>query len=297
MPTIVPERTIDSLFSYEALLANPEARIFSPPNNAGPGTPDHHITMGSKSLVFELKTLSRVSLARPTWYVDVPEAQLTRYSTVAPKTIYVLPAEPKDPNRPWIRDCATDPDSSGRCQACYAGFDPADLVSRRRWAANHTNWQGQSPEVLMQPWFNHWSWCVPAKDLTSYVIANRVSKLSGSWRIDATDSVLSAVPRAMRLCHLLQTLRGNGPSSPNGGPPPDPPDLSGGADGSLDEGSSEAAGQDEKQDLSKSDNRSPDVSLGGVGSIADVELMEACLWFEGESFELTEDSRISVLEL
>lgn len=217
MPTILPERTIDSLFAFEVLAALPTAKVYSPANNAGPGTPDHVVTVSSGSIVFELKTLSSATATGAPWYVDVPRAQLSSYVGTAANVTYVLPAEPANRLMPWLRACTTDPDSRGRCQACYASSTAGDAASRRRWSGMLPRWQSEPPEVQLQPWFNHWAWCLPASMLDAHLRAKgTTSGTARSWHVSAQDAALGSLPGAVRLCHLLQGLTALSAPTPPG---------------------------------------------------------------------------------
>lgn len=226
MPTIIPERTIDSLFAFESLAALPLAEIYSPANNARRGTPDHTITVPAGAFVFELKTLSIKSQQNPDWYINIPKPQLAAYATHAPKTIYVLPAEPINTSAPWIRKCSRDPIHNCQCAACYVGSTDHPPLAERRWLGNHPSWKARTPEVRMQPWFSHWAWCISASKLEKLVNNSSLSSiknLTHSWQISAKDSFLESLPGTDRLCHVLDTLA-SGPTSwgPLPGPSPSP---------------------------------------------------------------------------
>ncbi|YAL82470.1 hypothetical protein ACMYYO_11110 [Dermacoccaceae bacterium W4C1] len=244
MTVLVPERTIDSLFAFETLAAVPRAIIFSPANNAGRMTPDHEIRVRrGRVFVFELKTLSVVA-NNPGWVVTVPRTQLADYVAHKPNIIYLLPAQPGVQAKPWIRSCAQDPDSNGHCIACANPGPTEPLLHARRWAGLSPYIQGQPPELLLQPWFNHWAWCVRAADLQAFLtVHNTTPPGRPSWEIDADDAYLSAIPTAERFCHLLQAMaadHGPGTVSP---PPPGP----------TDDGSNDSPGQEPEAGETPSD--------------------------------------------
>lgn len=217
MRTIIPERTIDSLFAFEVITAWPSAQIYSPPNNAGPGTPDHEVKVLSGSIVFELKTLSNGSYHRKKhdgtpWHVSIPKDQLSNYVRSGRKIFYVLPAQPRNVDKPWMRKCSTDPDPNHNnwCKACAAGIRSIDPVSiRRRRTGNASHWKGAATPVRLQPWFSHWAWVVSAKTLEDFVIQSIKASKHGvwddtdNWHIPAEDKVLELIPTVERLCHLL----------------------------------------------------------------------------------------------
>lgn len=191
---LVPERTIDSLFAYEALQALPTGLIWSPANTSGMW--DHAlITSRGNMMVIECKALDgdRTNTRRA-WRVPIDLAQLRAYLTAGLDLTYVLPARPRQLGSPWVRTCHQDPSSSGFCLACYTPVSG----NPRRWSGHQALWQNVAPHLRLQPWFNHWAWCVRASDLEAHMVA---SGRQGS--VKAADIELEAIAGSDRLCHVL----------------------------------------------------------------------------------------------
>ncbi len=207
MPLVVAERTIDSLFVFELISVAPTAVVISPNNNAGPRTPDHELRGATRTFVFECKTLY-ASHARPTdWVIRVPRRQLADYVAHGQAAlIYVLPASPTTRTAPWLRTCRVDPDASGYCRACVNPPRSEGAAYRRRWAGTRQPIASAPVETRLQPWFNHWAWCVRADALHRYLSANPGFG-QPTAEISAEDLDLHLIPGATRLCHLLQDIR------------------------------------------------------------------------------------------
>jgi hypothetical protein len=212
MPLVIPERTIDTLFTFELISAAPTAIVISPNNNRGPRTPDHEVRHASRKFVFECKTIYTAKSTPGSWVVRVPRPQLTDYLAHGqPTLVYVLPAEPSKVNQPWIRKCRTDPDHRGCCQACSNPSQGHGAVYFRRWAGRQPPISSASAEIRLQPWFNHWAWCVRADALDQYLSLNPtlIRNISGSptAEVPANDLVLERIPGALRLCHFLLAVQ------------------------------------------------------------------------------------------
>lgn len=205
---IIAERTVDSLFTFELLSAAPTAIVVSPHNNRGPRTPDHEVQHARRKFVFECKTLYAAKANTADWVVRVPRPQLADYLAHGQGSIvYVLPADPSNRMQPWIRTCRTDADHQGRCGACSNPGRRQGAVHYRRWAGQQQPVSSAPVETRLQPWFNHWAWCVRADALERYLVANPAltRKVSGirTAEIPAPDRRLERVPGAVRLCHFL----------------------------------------------------------------------------------------------
>jgi hypothetical protein len=187
---LVPERTVDSLLAYELLRGFPAAILWSPTNTAG--SLDHQLYVGGRSaILFECKGIE------DRWRIPIRARQLDDYvSGGLGQLLYLLPSKPTDAAAPWRRSCARDPDAQGYCLACTAhrGSD------QRRWAGLQTHVSTAPLERRLQPWFNHWAWCVPASQLQAHLGSPR-----RDLRIPADDNSLAAIPGAERLCHMLPT--------------------------------------------------------------------------------------------
>ncbi len=218
MALLIPERTIDSLFTFELISAAPTAIVVSPNNNRGPRTPDHEVSHATRKFVFECKTIyvslrslrsgRRLSL----WTVQVPVQQLVDYVNHGQGSlIYVLPARPTNTRMPWIRACRDDPDANGYCIACANPTRSQGAVFLRRWAGRQQPIASAPAETRLQPWFNHWAWCVPAAMLAAH-IATTPSHVRGRVprsyaELPARDLALEAIPGAIRFCHLLAAMQ------------------------------------------------------------------------------------------
>lgn len=224
MPVLIPERTIDSLFAFEFLAVAPTAMIWSPHNNRGAGTVDHEIRMSHRYFEFECKTIYRDNATAP-WTVQVRMSQLRNYLAVGKQQlIYLLPARPANDAAPWLRYCAADPDANGRCQACSNPVQTAGPVHHRRWAGQQPHVAHAPAESRLQPWFNHWAWCISAHDLDAYIRANPTLVTGDYASIPADDLHLAAIAGSERLCHLFAAVDVDFRAThPFGGPqPPDP---------------------------------------------------------------------------
>jgi hypothetical protein len=233
---LVPERTVDSLLAYELLTAFPTAILWSPTNTKG--SLDHQLDVGgSRAILFECKGIE------PNWRIPIRWRQLDAYvSGGFGHLLYLLPSKPTDPTAPWLRTCTHDPDGRGHCMACAASVGS----DRRRWAGKKPHVRSALPERRLQPWFNHWSWCVPASQLQHF-LGHPVRDV----RILADDSTLAGISGAQRLCHMLPRTSvavtqpaPSGPGTtpvggqPGGGPftdgTPSPPIGNGGSDAPSD---------------------------------------------------------------
>lgn len=208
MSLIIPERTIDSLFTFELISAAPTAIVVSPQNNKGPRTPDHEVQGAVRKFVFECKTIYTSKSKPGGWVLHVPRQQLADYvSHGGSSIVYVLPAEPTQRKAPWIRDCRTDPDHGGRCRACSNPTKNYGAIYQRRWAGNTQPVASAPDETRMQPWFNHWAWCVRADDLQRHIrLPSKVTGVLGgrsTAKVPADDTRLEAIVGALRLCHFL----------------------------------------------------------------------------------------------
>lgn len=191
---LVPERTIDSLLVYELLTAVPTARIWSPSNTAGAW--DHELSTNvSSRIIFECKALDGdASNPKKPWRIPIDRTQLVAYTGLPFRVTYVLPARPTYVWSPWLRECNVDPSSSnGMCRACFTPVKG----NPRRWVGKQPLWSAEPPHRLVQPWFNHWAWCLTARHLEKELSSSGVSWLS------AADSDLASIPGSIRLCHLL----------------------------------------------------------------------------------------------
>lgn len=211
MTLIIPERTIDTLFTFELISAAPTAIIISPHNNRGPRTPDHEFQGVVRKFTFECKTISTSTSNSLGWVVKIPIRQLEDYvNNSGSSIVYVLPAEPVQRKAPWIRNCLTDPDANGRCRACSNPSSNSGAIYRRRWAGQSQPVASAPDATRMQPWFNHWSWCVRADDLLSHIAyPPNVRGTSGANRtveLPAGDAKLEAISGAVRLCHFLAAV-------------------------------------------------------------------------------------------
>lgn len=215
---LVPERTVDSLFAYEALTALPQATLWSPTNTAG--SYDHEVVSPSGlQLIIEAKAVKQTA-AHSFWRNPIDQAQLKRYVAQPFPVTYLLPAQPD--RGPWYRSCLPSCGASSHCVACEELWDP----HARRWA-------GVLPRVRQLPlhrqftyWFSHWAWCITATDLAA--------QISSKTSIKAWDADHAARVGAVRLCHLLEAARQFAPAlpRPSHGPGTVAPGGSGGSSAS-----------------------------------------------------------------
>lgn len=208
MPLVIPERTIDALFTFELLSAAPTAIVVSPNNNRGARTPDHEVQHATRQFVFECKTLYSAQNTTNPWHVRVPLQQLSDYVTHGLENlVYVLPAEPPTRSSPWVRTCRNDPDPlNGWCLACTNPPRTEGALHFRRWAGNHHHVATASEEKRLQPWFNHWAWCIRADGLEHHLKANPSLASSGTAAVPAQDTYLEGIPGAVRLCHFMSAI-------------------------------------------------------------------------------------------
>ena len=221
MPVLIPERTIDSLFAYEFLTVAPTATIWSPHNNRGAGTVDHEIRTSHRYFEVECKTIYRDHPAAP-WTVRVRLGQLLSYMAVGKrKLIYLLPAQPTHPNHPWFVECSTDSDFDRLCRACGFPSVHDGNVHIRRMSHRDRRIRHADLEVRLQPWFNHWAWCITAADLTRHIQTTKPRITGGDVLLPADDARLEAIPGAQRLCHLFEEIKTDFVRGlPFGGQPP-----------------------------------------------------------------------------
>lgn len=214
---LVPERTVDSLLAYELLRAFPSAILWSPTNTAG--SLDHKLFAGgTRAILFECKGL------RKGWRIPIRIPQLDEYvSRGLGRLLYLLPSKPVIPNAPWEVVCGSDPDAKGRCKACATSF----AQDHRRLAGSSPHVATSSPERRLQPWFNHWAWCIPATQLQAHLRSRR-----GEVGMEGSDGALAKIAGARRLCHLLpQTSSSQPPEGISGRGKSERPPSSGGTVG------------------------------------------------------------------
>lgn len=211
MTLIIPERTIDTLFTFELISVAPTAIIVSPHNNRGPRTPDHEFQGVVRKFTFECKTIYASTSNPLRWVVKIPVRQLEDYvNSGGSSIVYILPAEPVQRKKPWIRNCHTDPDPSGRCRACSNPSSNSGAIYRRRWAGQSQPVASAPDATRMQPWFNHWSWCIRADDLLRFITnpinVGGMSNANPTVELPAGDAELEAITGAVRLCHFLAAV-------------------------------------------------------------------------------------------
>jgi hypothetical protein len=196
---LIPERTVDSMFAIEIAQFVPHAIVWSPTNTRG--QIDHLVFgPGVRALTFECKgTVSdaRMDPSKP-WKSPIDYRQLYEYLGSGLPVLYVLPAKPRIPASPWIRHCDADPDTRGACSACHNGSDRQS----RRWAGTSPTVRGAAIHHRFQPWFAHWCWVIPSRDLDAYL-----SSIGRPLELPTADSSLRGIAGADRLCHFLDSVR------------------------------------------------------------------------------------------
>ncbi len=218
---LIPERTVDSLLAFELLHAIPTAIIWSPTNTIG--SLDHALHQGGRAaLLFECKGIGDRG------QVTVRGGQLSDYITRGlGHILYVFPALPPDETEPWSVPCNCPP-SRGRCLSC----GPVRGVDARRSSDRDPSVATAPLARRIQPWFDHWAWCISAARLSAHLGAP-----SGNVNMSSDDASMQSMAGADRLCHLLTN--------------PTPPPVAGQQDG----------------DASSSDGRDP--SAGGSNPFPD----------------------------
>jgi hypothetical protein len=131
---------------------------------------------------------------RRAWRVPINRAQLRTYLRLGLDLTYLLPARPRSSAAPWVRNCTQDPSPSGFCRACFA----STAGNARRWSGRSVLWKNVPPHLRLQPWFNHWAWCVRASDLDKHLTTTGLT-----FSVRAADINMEAIPGADRLCHVL----------------------------------------------------------------------------------------------
>lgn len=198
---LIPERTVDSLFAADMVRDDPNVLIWSPTQYSG--SPDHVLTNTSgRILVIEAKGVQPVGdIINDVWRARIDVAQLNAHASAPHPVIYLLLAKPDDLHNPSKRPCPRSCCARGRFNWCKKCARDA-----RSWGLLEQHILSSPEQLRLQPWFAHWAWCIPAKDLQAQFIA-RKKKLS-SFRLQLDDGVIQAqFPTANRLCHLFEAVR------------------------------------------------------------------------------------------
>lgn len=202
---LIPERTVDSLLAAELVLALPDALIWSPSNTAGMW--DHQvISQFARLIIFECKGVVSNAAASPSApsFAPIDLPQLNNYVASGVGVTYLLASRPHDLRVPWRRPC-NDGRADGMCSACYTAVGTAP----RRWADSMRHVRTAKTYLRLQPWFNHWAWCLPAEALQKH--------LGTSVRVSLKDQDVASIAGAVRLCHLLEDLLASGNEVPGAG--------------------------------------------------------------------------------
>ena len=188
----IPERTVDSMVAIEISRLVPTAIISSPTNTRGAA--DHLIKHRFAVTVLECKGVDDGG------NVPIRLGQLWEYAFGSgPRaTVYLLPSRPDGRVSPWVRRCDRSCCARVGCRYC-----PRD---ERSWTGLE-EWVRRLDLVdRLQPWFSHWSWCVPCVDLAGYLGIKAHTKPHARATLSWDDNVLGALPRATRLCHYFGSL-------------------------------------------------------------------------------------------
>ena len=177
----------------------PAAIISSPTNTRG--AVDHLIKNRFAVTILECKGVDDGE------NVPIPRRQLWEYAFGSgPRgTVYLLPSRPAGKASPWTRRCVEPCCGGVGCRYC-----PRD---ERSWTGLETWVRRLEPVDRLQPWFSHWSWCVPCVDLAAHLGITASNAPTGLSTLKWDDSVLGALPRASRLCHYFGAVSGIGTPS------------------------------------------------------------------------------------
>lgn len=186
----IPERTIDSMVAIEVTRLEPSAIIFSPTNTKG--AVDHLVQRRYAETVLECKGVDDQDRIP----IDLKQLWEYVYGRGPRETIYLLPSRPPNP-RPWQRKC-----SQPCCDGIGCRFCPRDA---RSWTGLDPWVRAMPEDDQVQPWFAHWSWCVPSRSLADRFGLDPRVRTSGNSFLPWDDADLGALDGAARLCHWFGT--------------------------------------------------------------------------------------------
>lgn len=184
---ILAERTVDSMVAIEFARLDPGSIILSPTNTKN--SFDHLVGIRGHITILECKGIDDSS------HIPIRLKQLRTYVyTTGPRfTLYLLPSRPRA-DQPWARRC-----SKSCCRNRGCSYCPRDA---RSWNGLDSWIRLLRSPMNLQPWFAHWSWCVPAVDLANHCGVSS-STTKGFYNLAWDDAQLGSLPNAVRLCHLF----------------------------------------------------------------------------------------------
>ena len=180
---------MDSMLTVELVRHDPHALIWSPSNTAG--SVDHGVLSSDGYInVYECKAVDRTGVGD--WTVPIDLSQLRGYAAIGGSYVtYLLLGRPADVSRPYRRHCGG---CSGRwCLACCR--------DTRSWSSLAAHVSSADERLMLQPWFCHWAWVVPPRDLERWIS----SRATGAYthQLPGNDADLASITGAVRLCHYL----------------------------------------------------------------------------------------------
>lgn len=202
----IPERTVDSLFAVDVVRHDPYVLVWSPTQYRR--SPDHVLSNATgRVAIFECKGVQPVNDAViDRWTTKIDVGQLAVHAGQPHPVLYLLLAKPPKPDQPAGRYCHKPCCAIGGlargCKKC-----PRDP---RSWALLERHVATASIPLLLQPWFAHWAWTIPAADLYAWVTAHTTGA-SMTFTLDDAQ-IDAAFPTAARLCHRLHELTTSGPA-------------------------------------------------------------------------------------
>ena len=179
------------MVAIDVVRMQPNSIITSPTNTRG--QVDHHIRNNLALTILECKGVDD----RQRLPIRLNQLWDYAFGPGPNETIYVLPSRPPGSTRAWNRPC-------GRpcCGGPFCRFCPRD---KRSWAGLEA-WNARLALVdQLQPWFAHWSWCVPCTDLAAALgVEASLRPVGGTTSLQWDDANLEQLlPTATRLCHFF----------------------------------------------------------------------------------------------
>lgn len=196
---LIPERTVDSLLAAEVVRHDPFSLIWSPTQSKG--SVDHVVRYSSNKLaIFECKAVDSVSKGRR-WTAPLDLVQLRRYLNREIPALYVFLVRPLVLRRPDECNCSIGPcESVARCVAC--------CTDTRAYSGLNRSVMSAPAEMRLQPWFCHWAWIIPARDLQDLLPSGARSQSTTTVKLDDRwfHEHRTYGYEMTRLCHFLRDV-------------------------------------------------------------------------------------------